>query len=62
MPTTYIRKLSSGRGEWTEDNLKRAIKAIEGKEMGVNQVAKAFSIPKTTLKRQIKSHVFTKAL
>lgn len=60
MPTTYIRKLSSGRGGWTEDNLIKAIQAIEEKEMGVNEAAKAFSIPKTTLKRRIKTHVYTK--
>lgn len=60
MPTTYIRKLSSGRGGWTEDSLKKAIKAVKEKEMGVNQAAKAFGVPKTTLKRRIKSQVFTK--
>ncbi|GBM71093.1 hypothetical protein AVEN_146307-1 [Araneus ventricosus] len=60
MPTTYIRKGSSTCGEWTEDNLKNAIKAVEEKNMGVNQAEKTFSIPKTTLKRRIKTHSFTK--
>lgn len=41
----------SGRGEWSEDSLKNAVKAVENKEMGVNAAAKAFGIPKTTLKK-----------
>ncbi|GBN66934.1 hypothetical protein AVEN_61946-1 [Araneus ventricosus] len=60
MPTTYIRKGSSTRGEWTEGNLKNVIKAVEEKNMCVNQATKSFSIPKTTLKRRIKTHNFTK--
>ncbi|GBM42641.1 hypothetical protein AVEN_221754-1 [Araneus ventricosus] len=60
MPTTYIRKGSSTPGEWTEDNLKNAIKVVEEKNMGVKRAAKTFSIPKTTLKRRIKTHNFTK--
>ncbi|GBM93361.1 hypothetical protein AVEN_159729-1 [Araneus ventricosus] len=47
-------------GFWTEGNLKNAIKAVEEKNMGVNQAAKTFSIPKTTLKRRIKTYNFTK--
>lgn len=51
MPTFYKRKGTSGRGEWSEDSLKNAVKAVENKEMGVNAAAKAFGIPKTTLKK-----------
>lgn len=55
MPTTYIRKGSSTRGEWTEENLKNAIKAVKENNMGVNQAARTYSIPKTTLKRRLKT-------
>ncbi|GBM42966.1 hypothetical protein AVEN_168543-1 [Araneus ventricosus] len=61
MPTAYIRKGSFTRREWTENNLKNAIKAVEEKNMGVNKAAKTFSSPKTTLKRRIKIHNFTKS-
>lgn len=60
MPTFYKRKGTSGRGEWSEDSLKNAVKAVENKEMGVNAAAKAFGIPKTTLKRRLKSQSFNK--
>ncbi|XP_039278770.1 uncharacterized protein LOC120350253 [Nilaparvata lugens] len=60
MPTFYKRKGTSGRGEWTEDGLKNAVKAVEEKKMGVNAAATAFGVPKTTLKRRLKSQNFDK--
>lgn len=60
MPTTYTRKGTSSRGEWSEVALNNAVKAIEQNEMGVNAAAKAFGIPPTTLKRRLKSNYFSK--
>lgn len=59
MPTNYVRKDAS-RGAWTEDSLIQAVNAVENKEMGVNAAAKAYLVPKTTLKRRIKNQQFTK--
>lgn len=60
MPTTYVRKGTSKRGEWSEDSLQNAVNAVEKNEMGVNAAAKAFGIPQSTLKRRLKSHNFSK--
>ncbi|XP_072380549.1 uncharacterized protein [Diabrotica undecimpunctata] len=43
-----------------EDALIQAVNAVENKEIGVNAAAKAYQIPKTTLKRRIKKQKFTK--
>lgn len=56
MPNTYIRKSGARpRGLWTADNLQDAINAVNAGNMGVNEAALSFNIPKTTLKRRIKS-------
>lgn len=60
MPTRYTKKGTSDRGNWSEDSLNNAAKAVEQKEMGVNEAAKEFGIPKTTLKRRLKSKNFSK--
>nr|XP_022906536.1 uncharacterized protein LOC111418265 [Onthophagus taurus] len=60
MPTKYNRKGTSKRGDWSEESLVNAVKAIKQNEIGVNAAAKAFGIPKTTLKRRLKSNNFSK--
>lgn len=61
MPNEYKRKVGSKpRGLWTFENLKRAVNAVISKEMGVNEAAKRFEIPKTTLKRRLKKQDYEK--
>lgn len=55
MPNIYKRKDNvPPRGLWSSNNLQSAINAVKEGNMGVNQAAKHFSIPKTTLKRRLK--------
>lgn len=57
MPNTYVRKASARpRGLWTSDDLQSAINAVTSSNMGVNEAAASFSIPKTTLKWIIKNN------
>lgn len=57
MPNKYIRKRHvPERGNWTAQALNDAINAYKSGEMGVNEAAKAFGIPKTTFKRRLKSN------
>jgi hypothetical protein len=61
MPTFYIRKKSApNRGEWTAENLQNAVNAVSTGAMGVNEAAKAFSIPKSTLLRRMKTNNLVK--
>lgn len=60
MPTLYKRKEGTRRGEWSQENLIKAANAVKENTMGVNEAAKAFSIPKTTLKRRLKKQSFEK--
>lgn len=56
MSNIYTRKPNAApKGLWTADNLKSAIEAVTSGNMGVNEDAKNFSIPKTTLKRRLKN-------
>lgn len=49
MPNIYKRKDNvPPRGLWSSNNLQSAINAVKEGNMGVNQAAKHFSIPKTT--------------
>ena len=60
MPTLYKRKEGTRRGERSQENLIKAPNAVKENTMGVNEAAKAFSIPKTTLKRRLKKQSFEK--
>lgn len=55
MPSVYKRKGTVNRGEWTAESLVNAIEAVAKGTMGVNEAAREFGIPKTTLKRRLKS-------
>ncbi|XP_031344709.1 uncharacterized protein LOC116171810 [Photinus pyralis] len=53
MPNEYTRKQNTPkRGCWSAENLTDAVNAVVYGQMGVNEAAKAFGIPKTTFKRR----------
>lgn len=56
MPTIYKRKGNVERQKWSLDALKNAVAAIQNDHLGVNQAAKMYGIPKTTLKRRLKKN------
>ncbi|CAH1977863.1 unnamed protein product [Acanthoscelides obtectus] len=53
MPTTYKRK-NEERAKWSAGSLKNAIECVQNRTLGVNEAARQFGIPKTTLKDRIK--------
>lgn len=56
MPTVYKRKPSAkSRGVWTAQDLQNALAAVQSHEMGVNEAAIHYNIPKSTFKRRIKT-------
>ena len=40
-------------GKWTEDDLDRASTALQNGDAGLNAIAKAYGVPKATLKRHL---------
>lgn len=54
MPGFYKRKGNCRRGEWSEQQLSAAIEAVNN-GMGVNEAARRFSVPCTTLRRRRKT-------
>ncbi|CAH1961310.1 unnamed protein product [Acanthoscelides obtectus] len=59
MPTFYKRQRGSSRADWTEEQLKDAINAVQN-GMSLNQASKEFGVPWSTLKRRIANGCFTK--
>ncbi|CAH2004363.1 unnamed protein product [Acanthoscelides obtectus] len=53
MPTTYKRK-NEERAKWSAGSLRNAIECVQNLTLGVNEAARQFGIPKTTLKDRIK--------
>ncbi|KAJ8962241.1 hypothetical protein NQ318_018213 [Aromia moschata] len=51
MPTRYKRTGTCSRASWTEQQLSKAIKAVNENRLGVNEAARAFGVPATTLRR-----------
>ncbi|CAH1364933.1 unnamed protein product [Tenebrio molitor] len=49
------------RGNWTQDNLNKALEAIRKKEISDYKAAKEFGIPRRTLRRYLKSNSNQKA-
>lgn len=60
MPTEYKRKTGSTRGSWREVDLEKAVDAVNNKSVGINEAARIYNIPKTTLKRRLKKGVLSK--
>lgn len=56
MPTKYKRIGSCSRASWTEQQLIAAIDAVNDNRMGVNDAARNFGIPATTLRRRKLKH------
>lgn len=54
MPTKYTRKPGVARGLWTQENLLRAIEAVENGS-SIRNAAVTFDIPRKTLERRIKT-------
>ncbi|KAJ8939879.1 hypothetical protein NQ318_023219 [Aromia moschata] len=52
MPTRYKRTGTCSRASWTEQQLSKAIKAVNENRLGVNEAARAFGVPATTLRRR----------
>lgn len=62
MPTEYTRK-NDKRVKWSHDSLKNALECVKNGTMGINEAARNFGIPKTTLKDRIrKSDAITSRL
>ncbi|KAF2891823.1 hypothetical protein ILUMI_14350 [Ignelater luminosus] len=51
-----VSKNAEPRGLWTSNDLQSAINKVKSGITGVNKTSKSFNIPKTTLKRKIKSN------
>lgn len=60
MPNFYTRKGSTSRGSWSAEALRNALEAVENSTMGINEAARNFGIPPSTLKRRKKSRNFSK--
>ncbi|KAJ8946050.1 hypothetical protein NQ318_005528 [Aromia moschata] len=54
MPRLYVRK--TGRSSWTEDSMKRAIKAVEERTLSIRRAAQMFDVPYGTLQDRLKVH------
>ena len=52
MVRNYKRKTE--RANWSEDQMKLAISAVQKKEMSLRQAAAAYSVPKDSLNRRVK--------
>ena len=53
--TTRKARMASGlRAAWSEDVMKSAVDAVRQNQMGLNQAAKEFSVPKATLQCHVK--------
>nr|CAI5824539.1 unnamed protein product [Callosobruchus analis] len=59
MPTFYKRQRGSSRADWTEQQLKDAVEAVQN-GMSLNEASKQFGIPWSTLKRRITNGCLTK--
>lgn len=53
MPTEYKRKGTCSRAIWSEDTLLSAMEAVRSGNMGVNEAARQFQVPCTTLRRRL---------
>ena len=60
MPTRYKRKGNYTRGAWSEEALILAVEAVRNGTLGVNEAARQFKVPCTTLRRRLKTENFSK--
>jgi hypothetical protein len=55
MPTEYIRKGIVNRGQWSEGNLREAVRRLQAKEISFREVERYYGIPERTLRRRLES-------
>lgn len=60
MPKKYKRKNTTLRGNWTKEQFRNTIDAVENKAVGLNKAAKTFGIPKAILIRRKQSDKLNK--
>jgi len=53
MPNFKVRTTS--RGEWSEENMKRAIQDVLDREMSERAAAKSYEVPRTSLQDRVKA-------
>jgi hypothetical protein len=52
MPTEYIRKGNVNRGQWSEGNLKEAVRRLQANEISFREAERYYGIPARTLKKK----------
>jgi hypothetical protein len=55
MPTEYIRKGNVNRGQWSEGNLRQAVRRLQANEISFREAERYYGIPARTLKRRLES-------
>lgn len=60
MPTFYKRKAGVIRGNWTANDLQNAVSAITERTMTINQAARTFGVPASTIRRRMRVNSFAK--
>jgi hypothetical protein len=55
MPTEYIRKGNVNRGQWSEGNLREAVRRLQESEILLREAERYYGIPARTLKRRLES-------
>lgn len=60
MPNQYLRKVDSGRGAWSEEDLKNAMAEVRSGGMTVYRASFIYHIPRKTLERRLKQNNYTK--
>jgi hypothetical protein len=53
MPTEYIRKRNVNRGQWSEENLRKAVRKLKANEIPFREAERYYGIPARTLKRRL---------
>lgn len=56
MQLSSITLRSGPRHQWSDENMKRAIIAVEGEGISVRQVSELYHVPRSTLYDRISGH------
>ncbi|XP_034948213.1 uncharacterized protein [Chelonus insularis] len=60
MPNKYIRIAEHKRGNWTQEQLTKALEAIKNDNMSIYRAASLYGVPRKTLERRFKQNKFLK--
>jgi hypothetical protein len=60
MPRKYVRKGNSGRGEWSEDNLRCAVELVTSGKISKREAERLYKVPARTISRRILTGKITK--